>query len=307
MSISNCASRGTCGPLPVVLLATLALLGLPGAKSGCGTKEANETLSSPVQAVTTLLERPDGTVDAELVLISTTTQPHAFVSSAKNAHIRMAGGDEIPLRLAEPGHYRASSTQTPALTYVPGATYQFRFELDDEAAAKNVAGGSFVAVVDAPDDDVTFQFSELPTMAGDTSTVRWTPTSRHALVDVRNDATNERTYSTFDFEAPHFDGSKWARLPRGGTLELSVDTFPTVGTYTVSFCAVDHVAGFDTSLSAELGPLSGFLIGRCAEEISIDVQSTPPLSLTSFETPVQHAGPLVWIRLMCNRRPEVGK
>ena len=275
MSVIDCASRGTCRPLrplPIVLLATLALLGLPGAKSGCGSKEANETLTSPVQAVTTLLERPDGTVDAELVLISTAANPHAFVSSAREARIRMAGGDDIPLALAEPGHYRASSTQHPSLTYVPGATYQFRFELDDEAAAKNVTGGSFVAVVDAPEDEVTFEFTELPSMTGDKSTVRWTPTQRHALIDVRNDATGERTYSTFDFEEPHFDGSKWARLHKGGTLELSVDTFPTAGTYTVSFCAVDHVSNLDTSLSAELGLLSGFLIGRCAEEISIAVE-----------------------------------
>jgi len=47
-------------PTPMIAtlaLGAIALVFCPAAKSGCGSKEANETLTSPVQAVTTLLER----------------------------------------------------------------------------------------------------------------------------------------------------------------------------------------------------------------------------------------------------------
>lgn len=242
----------------------------PGAKNGCGSKEANETLLSPVQAVTTLLERSDGTVDAELVLISTASNPHEFVETAQNAQMRLPGGATVPLLSSSPGHYAASSSST-ALAYIPGGTYQFRFELDDAAAAKNVAGGSFVAVMDAPDDQVSSSLDSAPEFVGDISTISWAPTSRYAIIQVRNKQTSALTYSTFDFTEPQFDGSKWARLPKGGTKELSVDTFPEEGTYTISLCAVAKVSDFDTSLSAELGALSGFLIGRCAPDIEVTV------------------------------------
>jgi len=82
----------------------------------------------------------------------------------------------------------------------------------------------------------------------------------------------EVTYANFDFDEAQFDGSKWARLTKGGSKELGVDTFAEPGNYQVSFCAVDAVRDFDTSLSAELGALSGFLIGRCAEDQFITVQ-----------------------------------
>lgn len=94
--------------------AAVALAGTLGAKD-CGSKEATETLFSPVQAVTTLLERSDGTVDAELVLISTTVFPCQFVDTAKNVRVRVPDGTMIPLTLATPGHYRASSKTNATL------------------------------------------------------------------------------------------------------------------------------------------------------------------------------------------------
>lgn len=243
----------------------------PGAKNGCGSKEANQTLLSPVQAVTTLLERSDGRVDAELVLISTASNPHQFVDTARNAQLRVPGGETVPLLSSSPGHYTASSATAPALAYVPAGTYQFRFELDDTAAAESVAGGSFVAVMDAPDDTVSFSLDPAPEFAGDLSHVTWSPANRFAIIQVRNKQTGALTYSTFDFTEPQFDGSKWARLPAGGGKDLSVDTFPEAGDYTVSLCAVAKVSDFDASLSAELGWLSGFLIGRCGADIEVTV------------------------------------
>jgi len=253
-----------------LVVAGLALAIFPGAKNGCGSKEANETFTSPVQAVTTLLERDDGTVEAELVLISTATLKHQFVDTGKNTQVRMPDGTAVPLTLSTPGHYTANSASTSNLVYQPGSTYQFKFDLDDDAAAKKVAGGNFVAVMTAPDDVVTFSFSKEPAFAGDTSNIQWTPTSRYALVEIKN-AVGDTVYANFDFDKPDFDGSKWARLKKGGAEELGVDVFAEAGTYTVSLCAVDKVSDFDKQLSAELGALSGFLIGRCAPDVSLTV------------------------------------
>lgn len=247
-----------------------ALTILPGARSGCGSKEANETLKSPVQAVTTVLERADGTIDAELVLITTARSPNSFVSTAEEVRLRVPGGAEVALTAAEAGHYRASSGDDTALDYVPGETYRISFELNDEDAAKDVAGGDFVAVADAPDDDVSFTLAEPPEFAGDKAKIEWAPASRYAIVTIRHE--NGTTWRNFDFREPEFDGSKWARLTRGGSLELGVDVFSETGTYTLEVCAVSKVSDFDTSLSTDLGALSGFLLGRCAQPQSITVE-----------------------------------
>lgn len=268
---TNHAGSGSLrGPRIALTVAALALL--PAAKNNCGSAESVETLRSPVQAVATVLERSDGTVDANLVLVSTSASPHQFVDSATNVALRVPSGDMLGLSLGESGHYRASSADEPKLTYEGGATYQFSFELDDEAAAGEVAGGSFMAVMDAPDDAVSFNVDVPPEFAGDLSEVSWEPKSRYGLLHIRRDDTGELTYSTFDFEEPHFDGDKWARLRKGGRLELAVDAFPDAGSYTLSFCAVDKVSDFDKSLSAELGALSGFLAGRCVEDAKITVE-----------------------------------
>ena len=106
--------------------------------------------------------------------------------------------------------------------------------------------------------------------AGDTSEITWKPSNRYAMIRVV-DESGEVAYENFNFEKAQFDGSKWARLKKGGSHELGVDVFGDPGKYTVSVCAVDKVSDFDKELSAELGALSGFLIGRCAPDISVDV------------------------------------
>ncbi len=78
-------------------------------------------------------------------------------------------------------------------------------------------------------------------------------------------------YSTFDFTDPTFDGSKWARLKKGGSMTFGVDAFSESGSYTIEVCAVSKTSDFDKNLSSELGMLSGFLIGRCAPDIVFDV------------------------------------
>jgi len=261
-------------PKPFTAIAALTglVLTLPAAKNGCGSLESNETFLSPVQAVTTVLEHADGSVTAELVLISTSVNPHAFVDSAYDVGLRVPGGAEVQLSLDSAGHYTASSQSDPSLVYTANETYQFSFDLDDEAAAKQVAGGNFTGVVDAPDDTVTFSLAEPPEFAGDVARLEWSPSSRYGLIRVYHMELEEVTYANFDFDEAQFDGSKWARLTKGGSKELGVDTFAEPGNYQVSFCAVDAVRDFDTSLSAELGALSGFLIGRCAEDQFITVQ-----------------------------------
>ncbi len=254
-----------------IVIAVVALGLFPGAKQGCGSEEANETLLSPVQAVTTLLETADGQVTAELVLISTNVNPHQFVDTAVNPKVRMANGAEVPLQLTTPGHYTASSIDNPALIYVPGATYQFCFELDDVSAADQVAGGNFTAVMTAPSEEVSSFMIKVPAFAGDTAEIGWTPLARYGIVSIFNSATGVLVYKNFDFTDAHFDGSKWARLKSGGTLALGVDVFATPGEYTVGVCAVDKVSDWDIEVSAELGVLSGFLIGRCAADIPISV------------------------------------
>ncbi|MBN2577144.1 MAG: hypothetical protein JXP73_21460 [Deltaproteobacteria bacterium] len=254
---------------------TVALL-LPllmGAKGGCGSKENNEKLASPVQAVATLLEGADKTVSVELVLISTATAPNQFITTATNARLRVPpSGVEVPLVQSTAGHYTASSLTAPALVYLGGQTYQFKFDLVDEVLAKQVSGGNFVAVLTVPDDAVTATLSKAPAFAGDLAELSWTPAARSGIINVTN-ASGQTTYSTFDFSTPDFDGAKWARLQAGGSFQLAVDVFPVAGTYTARVCVVSKVSDFDKSLSVDLGVLSGFLAGRCPADLSIMVGS----------------------------------
>jgi hypothetical protein len=252
----------------------LALPVLLGSKGGCGSNENNEKLASPVQAVATLLELADKSVAVELVLISTATAPNQFITTASNARLRVPTTSEAPLEVplvqTSPGHYTASSVTAPGLVYAGGQTYQFKFELVDEALAKQVSGGNFVAVLAVPDDVVSAAVSKPPAFAGDTAVLAWAPAARSGIINVTN-AAGQTTYSTFDFSTPAFDGAKWARLQTGGSFELSVDVFPVAGTYTASVCVVDKVSDFDKSLSVDLGVLSGFLAGRCPAPLAITV------------------------------------
>ena len=247
-----------------VVMALALTMGL----SGC-EEEENTTLLSPVQAVTTLVEQHDGHVEAELVLISTSVDPHEFVDTADNVTVRVPGGALVGLMRSSAGHYTMHSTMNAELTYVENETYQFRFDLEDETA-QQVSGGNFVAVMTAPAGDVTFTIADAPQFAGDTATLTWTPITRYGLIRVA-DANDMTVYENFDFAQPQFNGSKWARLKTGGTDVLGVDVFNVAGDYTIHFCGVDKTSGFDPNLSAELGVLSGFLIGKCAEPQTITV------------------------------------
>jgi len=266
MRFMNRASNTVLGTMVLAMVAPL----LMGSKGGCGSKENSEKLASPVQAVATLLEGADLSVNADMVLISTATVPSQFITTATNARLRVPSGVEVPLVQSSPGHYTASSATSPDLVYTGGQTYRFNFDLVDDVLAKQVSGGNFVAVLTVPDDVVTSSVSKPPAFAGDTAFLAWTPAARAGIINVTN-ASGQTTYSTFDFSTPEFDGAKWARLQIGGSFELAVDVFPVAGTYTARVCAVTKVSDFDKSLSVDLGVLSGFLAGRCPADLSIVV------------------------------------
>jgi hypothetical protein len=249
------------------LLAAMPLL--MGAEGGCPLML--QTLESPVQAITVLQENADGSVEVDLMLVRVDGTTQEWITSASNAELRTPDGNFIPLEMAEDGHYRAHSDEFPELLYVGDDTnYRVTFDIDDEEIAGDAAGEEFIAVVSAPADEITFELTKAPDFAGDTATITWTPSKLAGLLEIR-DASGEVIYSTFNLQTPEFDGSKWASLVHGGSEQLRVDVFADPGEYTLSFCAVRSQEGLDEELSAGLGILSGFLAGRCAEDITIDV------------------------------------
>jgi hypothetical protein len=254
---------------PRRLTALLPFVALPlvAAEGDCNFLQAK--LDSPVQAVTTILQHEDGSVEADVAIVSTEGGDAHFVTKATKVELRIPGGDVVELTKAEPGHWRLRSADDDRLKYVAGETYRTSFELDDEHDAGDAAGEDFLAVVDAPKDEITVDF-EPPEFAGDTSRVTWSPSSLAALVTVRNEA-GEITFTTFDWSYPEFDGGKWGSLIWGGDHQLRVDVFADPGKYTVSVCAVASQEGLDEELSAGLGIASGFMVGSCAADISIDV------------------------------------
>lgn len=259
-------ARGAAG---LSFFALPMLMGADQADSGCGFIQS--TADSPVHAVATIVEHDDGTVEVDLAITSTEQASSQFVTTATNAELRIPDGAVVPLTMAEPGHYRASSVDHPGLVYDAGGTnYRVTFELDDAEVAADHAGEDFIAVVAAPDVDVTFEVTKEPDFAGDTTEIQWSPRSLTGLLQVR-DATGAVVYSTFDWAHPEFDGSKWGSLIRGGTETLAVDVFSEPGEYTLSFCAVDSQEGFDEELSGHLGWLSGFMAGKCVQDIVLDV------------------------------------
>lgn len=251
------------------VLLTLAMPALMGAEGGCTLIQ--DSLDSPVHAVTTLLERADGTVEAEVVIISTEGPGSQFVDSAENVQMRVPSGAIVDLQPAQPGRYAETSDDDSRLVYDPeGGNYRITFDLDDAEVAGDAAGEEFIAVVAAPDGDVSFEFTKLPEFAGDTSSISWSPAQLEGLLEVRDPGGN-LVFTSFDLSHPDFDGSKWASLLHGGKENLRVDVFAEPGTYTVSFCAVQSQEGLDEELSAGLGIFSGFFAGRCAEDVTIDV------------------------------------
>lgn len=242
---------------------------LMGADGGCPL--LLETLESPVQAITVLRELPDGTTEVDLMIVNVDGTDERWITTATNAEVRTPEGNFIPLEQAEDGHYRASSKDHPELVYdASGTNYKVTFELP-EGEAGEAADNELIAVVSPPEaEDLSFELTKAPDFAGDTATIEWTPGNLAGLLQVR-DESGEIIFDTFNLATPEFDGSKWASLIHGGREQLRVDVFADPGRYTLSFCAVRSQEGLDEELSAGLGILSGFLAGRCVEDIVIDV------------------------------------
>jgi len=246
-----------------------ALPAMMGAEGGCTLLQG--TLESPVQAITIVREHADGAVDVDLMVVSVNEGEQQWIDTVQNAELRTPDGEIVPLTQEEDGHYRAHSDDVPALVYAPGGVnYRVTFDLEDEELAGDAAGEDFIAVVSAPDAEIEFEFTKTPDFAGDTSTIEWSPRTLDGLLEVRN-ADGELVFSTFNLRTPEFDGSKWASLIHGGRQDLPVDVFADAGTYTISFCAVQSQEGFDEELSSGLGALSGFLAGRCVEDVVLEV------------------------------------
>jgi len=265
--LRRAASARARAAIGVAALAAMPVL--MGAEGGCPL--VLDTLESPVQAITVVRELPDGTTEVDLMIVSVDGGGETWITTATNAEIRTPDGDFIPLEQAEDGHYRASSSEHEALVYDPsGTNYRVSFELP-ESDAGEAADNVFIAVVEAPEtEDLSFELTKAPDFAGDTATLSWSPTQLAGLIQIR-DSDGELIYDTFNMATPDFDGSKWASLGHGGREELRVDVFAEPGVYTISFCAVRSQEGLDEELSGGLGILSGFLAGRCAEDVSIDV------------------------------------
>ena len=229
------------------------------------------TAQSPVQAITSVMVQPDGEVVAELLLVSTEDwREHRWADGATNVQLRVPDGTLVELEPVGEGRYRATSSERPELAWMPGERYRVTFELDDTELAGDFAGEDFIAVVDAPADEVSFELERPPAFVGDTAELRWSPSSLDALIEVY-DPDGALIFTTFDMSEPQFDGGKWGSIARFGKHTLPVDLFDEPGSYTISACVVESREGFDAELSAALGAGSGFLAGECFEPIELEV------------------------------------
>ena len=148
--------------LVALVVALPALMAMEEDPDG-GCALALDKLESDVQAVTTITESVDGTVNVDLAVVNTQDwESPYFINSVKNAQVRVPGGALVDLMPAEKGHYRASSQDNPDLEYIGGETYRITFEINKMADAGDNAGAEFIAVVDAPDDEVSFELVDPP-------------------------------------------------------------------------------------------------------------------------------------------------
>jgi hypothetical protein len=229
-------------------------------------------LQSPVQAITRVMVQPDGTVVAELTLVSTENpREQRFADGATNVELRVPGGTIVPLEPIGEGRYRTDSVSAPELLWMPGERYRVTFELDDTELAGDYAGEEFIAVVDAPNEDISFTIDHMPEFVGDTAELSWRPSSLDAMIEVY-DPDGELVFTTFDMSTPEFDGDKWASIARFGQHTIPVDVFTEAGSYTISACILASQEGLDAELSSALGPGSGFLAGECFEPVEFTVE-----------------------------------
>jgi hypothetical protein len=255
----------------VSLVLGFIYLGSSGKKSGCSDEEI-ATLTSPVQAVATIYHHSDGAVEADLTLISTSVNPSVFVNEAESTKLRVIGtaGEVASVALVHSakGHYTATSTDQPALVWEPGIVYAFDFDLEEDTRETKIKGGKYSAQVTAPDGGVTLEVSEAPLAPLLVARITITGAYQKGLLRVFGPDGDE-TYSNWNMEHPDFDGSKWNSLVVGGTHTIAAAAFPVSGSYTITFGACSYVSGFDSSLSADLGLLSGFL---ACEGTEIDLE-----------------------------------
>lgn len=247
-------------------------LGTTGKKSGCSDEEL-ATLTSPVQAVATIYHHTDGTVEADLTLISTSVNPSVFVNEATDTKLRVISktGDvvSVPLAHSAQGHYSATSSASAELAWEPGAVYAFDFDLEEDTRETRIEGGKYTAQVTAPEQGVTLTVTEAPLAPGLLAKVSVTGLYQKGIVRVVGPDGVE-TYSNWNMDTPDFDGSKWNSLLVGQSQTIPAKAFPDSGAYVLEFGACTYVSGFDPALSADLGVLSGFLACE-GTEIGLDV------------------------------------
>jgi hypothetical protein len=253
------------------VLLLMAVLLFVASGHGCH-EDQGEPLRSPVTAVAVLLQHEDGSVRAELHVVSTARVPQA----ALLAHdVRLTTPDHATLALDEvaPGSYALSSGDEPALTYAPDAEYQLSFSLDEATARDgHVFAGSFGVALYGLRDAPMVWIGE-PAAAGGDVVVEWSP-SQSALVEVvRADGTT--SFRNVDFDHDPIDYDSWEALAPAGVASVPAGAFG-LGDNLVRVCTVDvhrpssdppvqpQHQGATVVLADRLGSLSGAVAGRCA-------------------------------------------
>ena len=252
--------------LALVLVSELFLAG----REGCGTKEQNETIKSPVQALGTVYKHSNGSVEAELVLISTIDKTHAFIDSATEVEL-VVNGQANPMT-KDPSQHGRWFLRSEQLELEQGTRYLFRFDLDDPALAGEQSGGRFVAEVEGYDSPSTITPKQAA-YRDHSLDVEISPairSPRRGLLRVYG-PDGSLTFENFDLKQPQFDGSKHARLIVAGQHTIQGTAFPEDGEYRIVLYTMNYAAGFDPHLSAELGVFTGLLAGSAAE-VSVTVE-----------------------------------
>lgn len=233
-----------------------------GHNGGCHADEG-DPLASPAHALAVVLET-DGVVEAELVLITTSTDVPTHIDGATVSVTESAA----QLARVAPGTYAATP---PDLTYAPAQPFTFVFEIDPaNARAHHVFAGAFEITVHGG--------AEVPVAwvadVGDAKEVSWSPAGQRVLIDVF-DATGARTHATLDWDDAAIEADTWRHFPEGGTHTLDPDAFGGVAPHRIRVCAVEvfrrdgepkttpqHALDGHGPTSG-IGWLSGGVAGRC--------------------------------------------
>jgi hypothetical protein len=254
--------------LAAVLLLYLVCSGHNG---GCHPDEG-ELLPSGVQALGVVLERPDGSLDARLRLVSNAVLPEDFVA-ASAAVLHTPGGEVVALQEVEPGRYQLADQDAAVLAYEAG-DYLFAFSVHpDEARAKHVFGGDFVMAMHGAVEVPRVELVD----SGDSEqllTVRWQPEAAPALIELHDEAGALRI-SNLVREPNVAALPAWSALQATGQAELAAADLAAGETHLVRVCSVEvarwtsmpavHALHQSGSSAGQLGSASGMLVGRCAD------------------------------------------